>query len=72
MCSWSWTGFAGNKLWDWLELLAALADALAPVYRELRADWNSRHSLIATATRIGFVAVVLGGYLASATCPTVR
>jgi uncharacterized membrane protein len=63
---WDWTGFEGNTLWDWLELLALpLAVALAPVYRELRADWKARHSLIALVLVTVFVAVTLCGYLAS-------
>src|ERR1700761_8339939 len=47
---WRWTGFAGNRLWDWLELLALpLAVALIPVIPRLRTGWNSRHSLAALA-----------------------
>jgi uncharacterized membrane protein len=36
---WAWTGFVGNTMWDWLNLLALpLAVSLAPVYGELRAS----------------------------------
>jgi hypothetical protein len=61
---WAWTGFAGNRLWDWLNLLALpLAVALLPIYGELRARWTARHSAVATAGLAGFGVIVLGGYL---------
>jgi hypothetical protein len=61
---WAWTGFAGNKLWDWLQLLALpLAVALTPVYAELRTAWAGRHSMMALLGSVVFAAVVLGGYL---------
>jgi putative effector of murein hydrolase LrgA (UPF0299 family) len=61
---WKWTGFVGNRLWDWLELLALpVAVALAPVYRELRENWRPRHSLIVGAALTVFVAIAIGGYV---------
>jgi hypothetical protein len=61
---WGWTGFVGNRLWDWLELLALpLAVALMPVLREIRAAWNRRYTLVALIGAGAFVAVVLGGYV---------
>ncbi|MBV9534860.1 MAG: hypothetical protein JO321_05545 [Solirubrobacterales bacterium] len=61
---WAWTGFVGNKLWDWLELLVLpLAVALTPVLLELRDRWTVRHSLVALTALAAFVVVVLGGYL---------
>jgi hypothetical protein len=61
---WAWTGFAGNRLWDWLELLALpLAIALIPIVPDLRVNWSRRHSLIALAGATVFVAVVIGGYV---------
>jgi hypothetical protein len=61
---WGWTGFEGNRLWDWLELLALpVAVALTPVYNELRASWTRRHTLLLLAGLTVFVAIVLGGYL---------
>jgi|SRR5579884_1420369 len=61
---WAWTGFAGNRLWDWFELLVLpMAVALTPLLMELRAGWSRRHS-VAVALALGaFVVVVLGGYL---------
>jgi hypothetical protein len=63
---WSWTGFYGNTLWNWLELLALpLAVALTPLIRVLRAKWSRRHSLIALTGAVAFAALVLCGYLAN-------
>lgn len=61
---WGWTGFVGNKLWDWLELLVLpFTVALIPVVLDLRDNWGSRHSLVATTLLAAFIVVVLGGYL---------
>lgn len=61
---WAWTGFVGNRLWDWLELMVLpLAVALTPVMFELRGNWKARHSLVAITALTAFIVVVLGGYL---------
>ncbi len=61
---WTWTGFEGNRLWNWLELIALpLAVALTPILHELRANWSRRDSLLALASAAALVAFVLGGYL---------
>jgi hypothetical protein len=61
---WSWTGFSGNRLWDWLELLALpVAVALTPILGELRAAWNARWSAVAAAAAAAFIVVIAGGYL---------
>jgi hypothetical protein len=63
---WAWTGFSGNKLWDWLELLVLpLAVALTPLYGELRARWSRRHTIVALGGLGGFAVIVAGGYLAA-------
>jgi hypothetical protein len=61
---WGWTGFRGNSLWDWLNLVALpLAVALAPMAPEIRAHWQPRH-WTAAATGAGvFVFIVVAGYL---------
>jgi heme/copper-type cytochrome/quinol oxidase subunit 4 len=61
---WEWTGFTGNTLWDWLELLALpLAVALTPVVLELQGSWSTRHTVVAIAVLVALVVVVFGGYL---------
>ena len=62
---WAWTGFAGNTLWDWLNLVALpLAVAAIPVLVELRPKWERRQAVALGAVAVGFIAVVLAGYLA--------
>jgi hypothetical protein len=61
---WGWTGFSGNRLWDWLELLALpLAVALVPLMDDIRRGWTPRHSLLAGVGLAAFVAIVIGGYV---------
>ena len=53
---WGWTGFVGNKLWDWLELLVLpLTVALIPVVLEMRESGGARHSLVAMTLLAAFV-----------------
>jgi Na+/H+-dicarboxylate symporter len=61
---WAWTGFVGNSLWDWLNLVALpLAVAIAPAAEDLRKAWTPRHTTIALTGGAVFGAVVLAGYL---------
>jgi uncharacterized membrane protein len=61
---WGWTGFSGNRLWDWLELLALpLAVALVPLMDDIRRSWTPRHSFVAAVGLAAFVAIVIGGYV---------
>ncbi len=61
---WAWTGFRGNTLWDWLNLLALpVAVALIPTFDELRRVWGRRHSATTFTALAVFTVVVLGGYL---------
>jgi hypothetical protein len=63
---WAWTGFVGNSLWDWLNLLALpLAVGLVPLFGDLRAAWGRRHWVITVTAATVFVLIVLGGYLES-------
>ena len=60
---WAWTGFTGNRLWDWLNLAALpLAVALIPVFIELRSRWGRRHAAILGAGTGLFLVVVIAGY----------
>ena len=63
---WRWTGFVGNNLWDWLNLVALpLAVAMIPFLHQLRRDWNHRHTAVSAAGAVVAGVLVLGGYLAS-------
>lgn len=61
---WTWTGFRGNTVWDWLKLLVLpLAVVLAPHLAELRRGWGMRDTVITLAGTAVFVAIVIGGYV---------
>lgn len=61
---WAWTGFTGNSLWDWLNLVALpLAVALTPLVIEIRNEWTGRHTSVALIVAAVFGLLVLGGYL---------
>jgi hypothetical protein len=58
-----WTGFPGNRLWDWLELLVLpLVVATLPVWIELGPP-SPRVLALAMTILTSFVALVLAGYL---------
>jgi hypothetical protein len=61
---WIWTGFTGNRLWDWLELLALpVALALTPMLGAMREGWTTRHSIVTSAALAVFIAIVVAGYV---------
>ncbi len=61
---WGWTGFTGNTLWDWLELIALpVAVALSPLTDDVRRAWRPRHSYTVLAGGVVFAALVIGGYV---------
>ena len=61
---WGWTGFVGNRLWDWLELLVLpLSVGLSPLVLELRGNWTRTHSIAGLTLAVAFAVVVIGGYV---------
>ena len=60
---WRWTGFGGNLLWDWLELLVLpVAVTVLPLLLETDPGVRRRWRPAGVATLLGFVVVVIGGY----------
>ena len=58
-----WTGFPGNRLWDWLELLVLpLTVALLPVWAELSGGVRRRHLVVASCALAALGIAVVGGY----------
>ncbi|HZU20040.1 MAG TPA: hypothetical protein VE982_02355 [Gaiellaceae bacterium] len=58
-----WTGFPGNTLWDWLELLVLpLAVVLLPVWVELADNVKRRHLAAAACVVAALVVTAIGGY----------
>lgn len=61
---WGWTGFSGNTLWDWLNLVALpLAVALIPVFSDLRREWRAHHTAISLTLLAVLGVMVIGGYM---------
>jgi hypothetical protein len=61
---WAWTGFVGNSLWDWLNLVALpLAVALTPLAVEIREGWTGRHTALGLTVAAAFAVIVVCGYL---------
>jgi hypothetical protein len=59
----TWTGFPGNRLWDWLELLVLpLVLALWPVWQQAEIELRARHRLGIALLAIAAVVVIVGGY----------
>jgi hypothetical protein len=60
---WSWTGFTGNTLWDWLTLaLLPVVIAASTLWRPPR-PWRTEHILVLIIAGFDAVALVLAGYL---------
>lgn len=59
-----WTGFPGNRLWDWLELLVLpLAVATLPIWYEADGARRRRlHAVLAVAA-VALAVLALGGYV---------
>jgi hypothetical protein len=64
--NWQWTGFQGNTLWDWLELLALpIVVASLPLWFATNRRFESRWRAVGIAGLVIFVVVVVGGYALS-------
>ena len=59
----AWTGFPGNELWDWLELLLLpLAIGLIPVWVDMAGGVRPWHLAVAAAATAFLLVAILGGY----------
>ena len=60
---WRWTRFQGNRLWDWLELLALpVVVASLPLWFATRQRFESCWRASGVTLLVAFVAVVFAGY----------
>jgi hypothetical protein len=61
---WGWTGFEGNKLWDWISLLLLpLVVATYPLWPEIRRELRMHHRVLLVALLAAFVVAAVGGYV---------
>lgn len=61
--NWRWTGFPGNTLWDWLELLLLPAVVIAwPVLREQVDRLGAVHVAGLASAAVGLGVLIAGGY----------
>ena len=60
---WGWTGFEGNALWDWINLLLLpLVVATFPIWPQIRTELRMHHRLLLGLVLVGFAVAVVGGY----------
>jgi hypothetical protein len=60
---WNWTGFRGNALWDWINLLLLpLVVATFPIWPEIRQELGMRHHLLLALVLAAFAVTIAGGY----------
>jgi hypothetical protein len=61
---WTWTGFSGQKLWDWLGLiLLPFVIVTVRYWSELRPRLLRRHVVVATAFATALTAIIVVGYV---------
>ncbi len=64
LLGWEWTGFTGNTLWDWLELLVLpVSVSLLPLWLSAERRLGSRHVALAVLGVGAFAVLVMCGYL---------
>lgn len=61
-----WTGFSGNKLWDWLTLVVLPAALITVVtWRATGRETKTWHRTLLAALLVGWVITLIGGYAGS-------
>jgi hypothetical protein len=62
--NWTWTGFQGNTLWDWLELLALpVVVASLPLWFATHKRFEGRWRVAGATVAAVMLVVILGGYV---------
>jgi heme/copper-type cytochrome/quinol oxidase subunit 4 len=61
--NWTWTGFSGNTLWDWLQLfILPIVLAITPIWLVKRPRWRTAWTFLLILIGIAFVVLAIGGY----------
>ena len=61
---WTWTGFKGNTLWDWLHLLILpLVLTSVTIWFAERPKWRVEWTMLLVVTVLALVVLVVGSYV---------
>lgn len=62
--NWTWTGFHGQNLWDWLNLLLLpLALGALPIWFSTNHQWDTRWTLAFVVGALVLAALIVGSYV---------
>ncbi len=62
--NWTWTGFKGNTLWDWLQLLILpLVLTSITLWFSAHQKWRSEWTVLLIFLGVVFIALVVGSYV---------
>src|SRR5215469_820321 len=62
--NWTWTGFKGNTLWDWLHLLILpVVLAAVTIWFTERPKWRVEWTALLAAAALALVVLVIGSYV---------
>ena len=61
--NWKWTGFNGNTLWDWLQLLLLPVSITgATIWFSTQQQWRKQWTIVLIGIALAFIVLVIGGY----------
>ncbi|HEY7126261.1 MAG TPA: hypothetical protein VH540_20120 [Ktedonobacterales bacterium] len=61
--NWTWTGFEGNTLWDWMRLLVLPVSLTgATVWSGTRQKWGTSWTMVLVLVLAALVVCAIGGY----------
>jgi uncharacterized membrane protein YcjF (UPF0283 family) len=65
MGDWTWTGFKGNTLWDWLQLLIlpVTLTIVSAWFGATTREWRDIWTIIAATIGVALIVLLIGGYL---------
>lgn len=64
MLNWSWTGFKGNTLWDWLHLLVLpVVLTLTTLWILQHHSWRRSYTLALVISGLAMAILAIGGYM---------
>jgi putative effector of murein hydrolase LrgA (UPF0299 family) len=63
--NWTWTGFKGNTLWDWLQLLIlpVTLTFVSAWFGSASREWRDIWTVGAVVIGVGLIVLLIGGYM---------